>query len=148
MKVVLLLLIIGFFNLTNSNEIKFLESQDNLEISSFNTNVINYAKSHANASSIGKCAEYVRNAIESTGVKLERQPYAYQYGENLIKVGYRSSSCTGDAGMVYVIDKTSSHTSGHIDIVGDDGFYYSDFKQRNWCPYSDGCPSVRCYKHD
>ena len=148
MKVVLLLLIIGFFNFTNSNEIKFLESKGLLEISKFNQDVINFARDHAYPTSQKRCAEFVRKAIESTGIIIDRKPDAYLYGENLIKVGYKSASCTGEPGMIYVIDRTPIHTSGHIEIAGDDGFFYSDFKQTTNCPYSDGCASVKCYKHD
>jgi hypothetical protein len=118
--------------------------------SSYNQKVVNYVKSHAHAKSTGYCAKYVADAIISGGgnTKLERKGSATEYGQNLINAGYNKIGCSGlIAGDVVVIDKTSAHVYGHIDIKGDDGHYYSDFKQNSDCPYSDGCPSKRCYRH-
>ena len=130
-----------------NEEIKFLEENFLLGTSSFNQQVINYAKSHAHSSSTGYCAKYVGDAIESTGVKLARQASAYMYGQNLINIGYSKVACTGCLpGDVIVVERTDKHVHGHIEIKGDDGYYYSDFRQNSYCPYSDGC-TLRCYRH-
>ena len=128
-------------------KIKFLDDNYSLGNSAFNQQVINYIKSHAHTSSTGYCAKYVADAIESTGTKLVRQQSAYMYGQNLINIGYSQVGCTGCLpGDVIVIERSSTHVHGHIEIKGDDGFYYSDFKQKTYCPYSDGC-TLRCYRH-
>lgn len=138
------------------NEMKFLEdiesnefSLENLTISQFNSKVISTAKKNAKPTSQGYCAKYVADAIDSTGTHVSRMASAYQYGQNLINIGYKLVSCSStQPGDIYVIDKTSAHVHGHICIKGDDGAFYSDFKQRNACPYSDGCPVIKCYRHD
>ena len=130
----------------DNKSIKFLEDLS-FKLSSFNRQVIQFVKSHAHPSSTGNCAKYVANAIDSTGTKVARQPSAYMYGQNLIDIGYSKVSCTGALpGDIIVCERSEAHVHGHIEIKGDDGYYYSDFKQKSYCPYSEGC-TIRCYRH-
>ena len=151
----ILMILCASFIAVNCNErdelLKFLEEPKvyGVGISNFSRTVLNTAKARANATSQGQCAKYVADAIDSAGVRIEREASAYQYGQNLINVGYTPISCAStSAGDIYVIESTSKHVYGHIEIKGDDGKFYSDFKQNSSCPYSDGCGSPRCYTHD
>ena len=67
----------------------------------------------------------------------------------LILLGYKLIDCSKkSAGTILVIKKSAKHEHGHIEILGAMNKYYSDFKQRSDCPYSDGCGTPRCYMHN
>lgn len=152
-------LILFLLSSTLSDSIKFLDYPElddqpieiltaSSSIGPISQKILNFAKSRAQSKSTGNCAKYVREAIQAGGLSIVAQPSAYMYGQNLINVGYKQIGCTAvPSGSVLVIENSSSHPHGHIEIKGDDGHYYSDFKQNSACPYSDGC-QFRCYYLD
>ena len=69
--------------------------------------------------SIGKCAKYVADALQSAGYKFNRQPSAYMYHTNGILSGM-GFECIGrtnsqpQPGDICVINRFSGHPHGHI----------------------------------
>lgn len=83
------------------------------------------------AHSAGRCAEFVRKAVEAGGVKLVRHVSAKDYGPSLAAVGF-SVLTKGlgfyGAGDVVVIQPITGHPHGHMAMF-DGKIWISDFKQ-------------------
>ncbi|MFV5265387.1 peptidoglycan amidohydrolase family protein [Acinetobacter courvalinii] len=97
-------------------------------------------RSRAEPASIGKCAKYVRIALEAAGANTTGHPVsASDWGPTLIKNGYKEISEVFNQpikGDIYIITKTSTHKYGHI--AGYDGSQWiSDFKQKSQVIYRD-----------
>ncbi|MFI4919739.1 MAG: LysM peptidoglycan-binding domain-containing protein [Legionellales bacterium] len=100
------------------------------------------------SSSVGKCAKYVRIALEAGGGNTKGHPVAARlYGPTLKKIGFKEIS-TADydpqLGDIVIFDKhqdgNKSHPYGHI--AGYNGAQWiSDFKQKRMNPYK-GSPDV------
>lgn len=77
----------------------------------------------------GRCAEYVRVAIEAGGVILARHTSAKDYGASLLAVGF---STVGDglfkAGDVAIIQPITGHPHGHMAMFNGK-IWVSDFRQ-------------------
>jgi len=89
--------------------------------------------------SIGKCAKYVRLALEAAGIVTTGRPSAAgNYGPFLQQKGFNPVSMNGytpQTGDIVVFDSTTLHPYGHIE--GYDGDQWvSDFRQRSMNPYS------------
>ena len=98
----------------------------------------------AGPKSTGKCALFVRQAIqkakdvnvEPTGIES-----AKDYGPWLIKQGYKASSksyTSATTGDVAVMEGSNDHKHGHIQIYCSDKKWRSDFVQKGFYPYADG----------
>lgn len=93
---------------------------------------VEFLQNNAEDHSLGKCAHYVRVAIEAGGVTLIHHISAKDYGQSLITVGFMAipSDTTyvhqaGDVGIVQPID---GHPHGHMAMF--DGIrWISDFVQ-------------------
>lgn len=92
----------------------------------------------AEAKSSGKCAAYVREAIQrAKGIKVEPTGIlsAKDYGPWLVKQGYwvkgDQSITSAKPGNVIVIDAVGKHVHGHIAILCSDGRWRSDFVQKS-----------------
>ena len=83
--------------------------------------------------SLGKCAMYVRLALERAGVFIS-YPYpssAYMYALLLPKIGFKKvPERLIQDGTIAVWSGSDSHPHGHI-CVKNGNFWYSDFKQKN-----------------
>jgi hypothetical protein len=96
---------------------------------------ITHLRSHARPHSLGRCAQYVREAVEAGGVTLQRHEDAKDYGGSLIRVGFikvvqtrADSTYLQRAGDVAIIQPISKSPYGHMTMF--DGTYWiSDFKQ-------------------
>jgi hypothetical protein len=111
----------------------------------------NYAQLHARSISIGRCAEFVRLAIENGGgVSIERTPSAKDMGRALQRAGFREAHGTPLAGDVIVIQAAPGHPHGHAAIY-DGQTWISDFRQRHgFYPgpaYREARPSYKLYRH-
>lgn len=76
---------------------------------------LNHLNTHALAASIGRCAEYVRRAIEAGGIHLVRKTSAKDYGSSLQSVGFNCTTSAGanySAGDVAVIQPIDGHLTG------------------------------------
>lgn len=93
----------------------------------------------AHRSSIGRCALYVRRALQSAGYSFTPQPSAYQYANGTLKsAGFtriNSNNYQPQLGDVVVFNRTSKNPHGHIQIY-DGSDWVSDFRQPKFSPYS------------
>lgn len=67
------------------------------------TRAVDYAKRQAHLNSLGRCAEYVREAIERGGVSLPRTSFAKDYGPPLQMAGFYEVDGQPQKGDVVVI---------------------------------------------
>ncbi len=92
----------------------------------------------AHGKSIGRCAMYVRKALQSAGYSFTPQPSAYQYANGtLASAGFTrisNDNYVPQIGDVVVFNRTSKNPHGHIQIY-DGSQWVSDFRQPNFSPY-------------
>ncbi|OOR89442.1 CHAP domain-containing protein [Moraxella caviae] len=93
----------------------------------------------AHGRSVGRCALYVRRALQSAGYEFTPLPSAYQYANGtLAGAGFTQISSTNyepQVGDVVVFNRTSRNPHGHIQIY-DGKDWVSDFRQPKFSPYS------------
>lgn len=95
---------------------------------------VNAAVEHLNANasghSTGKCATYVRRAIEAGGnVHLQRTESAKNYGSVLEAAGFHAlNNVNPQAGDVAVMQSVPGHPDGHMAMFNGT-IWVSDFKQ-------------------
>ena len=93
---------------------------------------VEHLDKHALAQSAGRCAQFVRQAIEAGGVVLVRHLSAKDYGPSLTMVGFvampPSVVLTPAAGDVGVVQPIPGHPDGHMAMF-DGTLWVSDFKQ-------------------
>jgi len=89
-----------------------------------------YLNEHARSLSVGRCAEYVRRAVEAGDVTLSRHSSAKDYGSSLTMAGFRpiSQSAAYMPGDVAVIQPIHGHPHGHMTMYNGI-IWVSDFKQ-------------------
>ena len=113
-------------------------------MSSFKINVNKNIKQKAGSKSVGKCALFVREAVQlakgltssPTGIES-----AKDYGNWLTTMGYKASNktnSTASVGDIAVFEAMGKHSHGHIQVYCDDGKWRSDFVQNSFYPYADG----------
>ncbi|MET3131326.1 hypothetical protein AAKU55_001585 [Oxalobacteraceae bacterium GrIS 1.11] len=90
---------------------------------------VEYLNAHALPHSLGKCAEYVRKAIEAGGIELNRHSDAKDYGASLLTSGFIAlGNSVAQAGDVAVIEAIPGHPKGHMAMFNGT-IWVSDFKQ-------------------
>lgn len=94
----------------------------------------------AHGRSLGRCALYVRKALQSAGYKFTPQPSAYMYASKGILSGagftkISNHNYTPQVGDVAVFNRSGKHPHGHIQIY-DGNQWVSDFRQNKFSPYS------------
>ncbi len=112
-----------------------------------------YADDHAEATSQGNCAKYVRQALQAGGVNLDKHPYsAKDYGPFLTGQGMLPVPQQGyvpQKGDVVVIQNyRGGDVNGHIALY-DGTQWVSDFKQRDiWAGpgYRTNQPAIQVYR--
>ncbi|WET40358.1 hypothetical protein [Citrobacter enshiensis] len=112
---------------------------------------VDHAKGHANARSLGRCAEYTREAISAGGVEIGHTNSAKDYGILLENAGFRAigigeNLLTGD--VVIIQPYPGGNRNGHMAIF-DGTTWYSDFRQRDmWAGpgYRSAHPSYVIYR--
>lgn len=89
--------------------------------------------------SIGRCALYVRRALQAAGYSFTPQPSAYQYAHGtLASAGFvrlSNDNYVPQVGDVAVFNRTAKNPHGHIQIY-DGSQWVSDFRQPKFSPYS------------
>jgi hypothetical protein len=96
--------------------------------------ITHHLRTHATPSpGIGRCAQYVREALEAGGFNTAARPqHAKDYGPFLTSLGFEPlTSVVYRPGDTIVVQAPPGHTSGHVAMLADDGSWYSDFKQRD-----------------
>lgn len=93
----------------------------------------------AHAKSTGRCAMYVRKALQAAGYQFTPNASAYQYATNgtLAQAGFVkiSNNTPPQIGDVVVYNRSAKHRHGHIQIYDGTG-WVSDFRQEKMSPYS------------
>lgn len=94
--------------------------------------------SAAQQKSQGRCALYVRRALQAAGYKVTPQPSAYMYADGVLaKAGFRTVSQRNyqpQIGDVVVFNRTPKNPHGHIQVYTQEG-WMSDFRQRSMMVY-------------
>ncbi len=89
--------------------------------------------------SIGRCALYVRRALQAAGYSFTPQPSAYQYAHGtLASAGFvkiKNDGYVPQVGDIAVFNRTAKNPHGHIQIY-DGNQWVSDFRQPKFSPYS------------
>ena len=94
----------------------------------------------AHSRTIGLCARYVRQALQSAGYDFTPNPSAYQYATRgtLAQAGFvklSNDNYQPQVGDVAVFNRSSKNPHGHIQIY-DGSQWVSDFRQSKFSPYS------------
>ncbi|MFA9486279.1 MULTISPECIES: CHAP domain-containing protein [unclassified Moraxella] len=93
----------------------------------------------AHGKSMGRCALYVRKALQSAGYEFTPNPSAYQYANGtLASAGFTKISNDNyqpQIGDVVVFNRTARNPHGHIQIY-DGNQWVSDYRQPKFSPYS------------
>lgn len=97
------------------------------------------ASRSAHSSSRGRCAAYVRKALQAAGYSFTPQSSAYQYANGTLKsagfVKINTSNYEPKVGDIAVFNRSSKNPHGHIQIY-DGNSWVSDFRQPKFSPYS------------
>ncbi len=126
-----------------ANQLGFQNNfQDNWKL-----NAANEAEKGKNSKSVGKCGIYVSRAIQrAKGIKEGPTGIgsAKDFSPFLNKMGYQATSkdySQAKPGDIAVFDrakgKRKDHKDGHIQILGSDKKWISDYKQNKFNPWSD-----------
>lgn len=113
---------------------------------------VKHLTTNKQGSSTGKCARYVREAIEAGGVTLARTLSAKDYGVSLMAAGFTGLSLAPDTfnkGDVVVIEGFTAHPHGHIAMY-DGTNWVSDFSQTALYPgasYRKQKPLYKVYRY-
>jgi len=109
-----------------------------------------YANNRAAARSRGRCAEYVRHAIEHGGQPIAPTPSAKDMGTALRHAGFSGTAQPPEPGDVVVIQPAPGHPHGHAAIY-DGSRWISDFVQQHGLypgpAYRQARPPYRIYRH-
>lgn len=116
-------------------------------------NAVTHLRNHAQAKSLGRCAQYTREAVEAGGVVMSRRTLAKNYGTSLMEVGFMAYEPTEIIeqleGDVVIIQNCKDHPAGHM-AMWDGGIWISDFRQRGLYPGADyrrEQPSFKFYRY-
>lgn len=98
------------------------------------TRAVAHLDAHAQPHSHGRCAQYVRKAVEAGGVRLAHHTSAKDYGPSLTAVGFQALAGAPSVGFqtgdVAVIQPVAGHPHGHIAMY-DGTHWVSDFTQQH-----------------
>lgn len=100
-------------------------------------NAVATLNANALANSVGRCARYVRLAINAGGIATPNNPIsAYQYNGYLEQFGFvQVPAGNYQAGDIAVIEAFGTHVHGHIQMYNGSQ-WISDFRQRDFWPGS------------
>lgn len=114
---------------------------------------VTYLNTNAAPHSLGRCARYVREAVEAGGVRLIRHESAKNYGSSLTAVGFYAVSpepSSYQLGDVAIIQPIPGHPHGHATMFNGQQ-WISDFRQNNGLypgkGYRTHRPSFVIYRH-
>ena len=112
---------------------------------------VEYARKHAHAGSLHKCAFAVRKAIEAGGIIGVRANYAKDFGPSLVHAGFYEITDQPQKGDVAVIQSIPESIPGHTCIF-DGKVWISDFVQHSGMypgpAYRKHRPPFKIYRHN
>ena len=117
--------------------------------------VADIAKQNAHSKSKSKCGEYVREAIQrargdkvqGTGIKSSKD-----FGPFLTSNGYAETNKSfkdAKPGNIAIFEGNKAHPHGHIQVLGRDNVWRSDFSQPSHIPWRDkknNVPDAKIYE--
>ena len=115
---------------------------------------VEFLRKNAAGHSLGRCAHYVREAIEAGGVTLLRHGSAKDYGQSLTRVGFAAVASdrtyVHQAGDVAIVQPIEGHPHGHMAMF--DGVHWiSDFVQWHGVypghSYREAKPAYQIYRY-
>lgn len=110
-----------------------------------------YADIHAQTQSHGRCARYVREAIERGGIRITPTPSAKDMGRSLVQAGFYEVSAPPRKGDIVIIQPAPGHPDGHAAIYNGRN-WVSDFRQlHGFYPgpsYRNAQPRYKFYRHN
>lgn len=118
----------------------------------WNKNVaVSHLRLHAPGRSHNECATFTREAIAAGGIRLERTLSAKDYGQSLLRAGFRevppgSTLLSGDVAVIQPYP--GGNSSGHMTMY-DGTQWISDFRQRSMYPglgYRAAQPAFKIYR--
>lgn len=129
-----------YSNQSNSNNQSLgFSAPQNLSSSAAPSIAARLASNAAHGRSQGRCALYVRKALQSAGYEFTPQASAYMYANGTLQgagfVKISANNYTPQVGDVVVFNRTGKHPHGHIQIYDGSG-WVSDFRQPDFSPYS------------
>ncbi|WP_293372191.1 hypothetical protein [Nevskia sp.] len=114
---------------------------------------VEHLNQHAGRYSQGRCAEYVRKAVEAGGLKLLRRMSAKDYGESLELAGFYRVFAVPTVFFeadIAIVAPLVDHPHGHIAMFNG-AIWISDFKQlRGIYPgpaYREHRPAIAIYRY-
>lgn len=120
------------------NSASFLSKEVDLESHRI-SKAAEIASKSARAKSIGKCAMYVRKALQAAGYEFTPLKSAYMYNNGtLANIGFvkvNQANYQPQVGDVVVFNRSAKNPHGHIQIF-DGNRWVSDFKQPKFSPYT------------
>ncbi|MDP9804144.1 surface antigen [Acinetobacter calcoaceticus] len=98
-----------------------------------------------------KCAKNIRIALQAAGADVSKHPVAASdWGHTLEKNGYKKIKPAFNRpqeGDIYIIERTSGHTYGHIAGYTGNG-WFSDFRQKTYAVYKEKDVKYSYYRLD
>lgn len=114
-------------------------NQDDIQTSNNNSKAAkaaDIARTNAKEKSTGKCARFVRIALQKAGYKFDSVISAYMYVDILPRIGFTkiASNTPPQKGDIVIYGEAPTHPHGHIQIY-DGRNWISDFIQKSINPY-------------
>ncbi|HHP0321257.1 CHAP domain-containing protein [Acinetobacter baumannii] len=124
------------------------KSEDqNIDLHKFSSKLESMSAKHSKE----KCAKNIRIALQAAGADVSKHPVAASdWGQTLEKNGYKKIKPAFNRpqeGDIYIIERTSGHTYGHIAGYTGNG-WFSDFRQKTYAVYKEKDVKYSYYRLD
>lgn len=124
------------------------KSEDqNINLHKFSSKLESISANHSKE----KCAKNIRIALQAAGADVSKHPVAASdWGHTLEKNGYKKikpAFSRPQEGDIYIIERTSGHTYGHIAGYTGNG-WFSDFRQKTYAVYKEKDVKYSYYRLD
>ena len=130
------------------SDAKRQQSEDqNINLHKFSSKLESISANHSKE----KCAKNIRIALQAAGADVSKHPVAASdWGHTLEKNGYKKIKPAFNRpqeGDIYIIERTSGHTYGHIAGYTGNG-WFSDFRQKTYAVYKEKDVKYSYYRLD
>ncbi len=133
---------------SNRSRTKNHKTEDqNINLHKFSSKLESISANHSKE----KCAKNIRIALQAAGADVSKHPVAASdWGQTLEKNGYKKIKPAFNRpqeGDIYIIERTSGHTYGHIAGYTGNG-WFSDFRQKTYAVYKEKDVKYSYYRLD
>lgn len=130
------------------SDVKRQPSEDqNINLHKFSSKLESISANHSKE----KCAKNIRIALQAAGADVSKHPVAASdWGHTLEQNGYKKIKPAFNRpqeGDIYIIERTSGHTYGHIAGYTGNG-WFSDFRQKTYAVYKEKDVKYSYYRLD